>query len=77
MSVSAENREKLLSALVELLELDGPLNGTEKLANFETWDSLAVISLISFCDEEFDKILSGNDILKATTANDLVELLGK
>lgn len=43
----------------------------------EEWSSLSVLGVIALADEEFGLEISGPDVRKATTINDLYELLTK
>jgi acyl carrier protein len=71
-------KSKVLLALDELLELTpGTLKGPEKLSDYESWDSLAVISFIAFVDEEFGTVVSSDAINNAQTVDDLAGLAVK
>jgi acyl carrier protein len=70
------NKSEFLLSLDELLELSpGTLKGPEKLADYDNWDSLAVISLISLADEKFNIVLGSDAIADAQTVNDLLALV--
>jgi acyl carrier protein len=69
------NKSEFLRAIDELLELSpGTLKGPEKLDNYETWDSLAVISLIALADEKFGVVVGSDKIAEAKTADDLANI---
>ena len=71
-----ENNEFLL-LLDELLELEpGTVKGSETLDSFESWNSLAVISLMALVDEHFGISLQPRQIAACSTIADLVGLLG-
>ena len=70
------SKQKFLLLLDELFEEDpDTLTGDESLAEMEMWDSLTALGFIALVDEEFNIILSGNDIEQCTTINDLVKLV--
>lgn len=39
--------------------------------NLEEWDSLAVLSIVSMVDEEFEKTITGANLRSITTIEDL------
>ena len=43
--------------------------------NIEEWDSLVALSIIAMIDEEFEVLLTGNDMMKSTTIEDLYDLI--
>jgi acyl carrier protein len=43
--------------------------------NIDVWDSLTALSIISMIDEEFEILLTGNDMLNSTTIEDLYTLV--
>lgn len=71
------NREEFLRQLENALELPAlSLREDQLLVNIKGWDSLAVVTCMSFVDERFGLLLAPDDINKAQTAGDLVALLG-
>ena len=48
---------KFLTKLTELLELESPAFMEDIFREYDNWDSLAYLSVISFVDEEFDVII--------------------
>jgi acyl carrier protein len=69
------NKPEFLRAIDELLELSpGTLKGPEKLAAYDTWDSLAVISLIALADEKFGVVVGSDKIAEAKSVDDLANL---
>lgn len=70
------SRDEFLLHLDELFEEDAhTLTGDENLREMEMWDSLTALGFIALVDEQFDMILSGNDIENCETINDLVALV--
>jgi acyl carrier protein len=68
-------QEFILGLQVEL-ELEVVLNGSTNLKDIEEWDSMEAMVLIGFVSNEFDLILSPNDISEMTTIDSLIEIIG-
>ncbi len=67
---------KVLDGLCEVLELDkGALKGHEELAELESWNSLAVLGVIAFADENCGVTLSPEKIMACRTVAELVALV--
>lgn len=69
--------EKFLEHFCEELE-DTDLNKIDTSTDFkniEEWDSLVALSIIAMIDEEFEVLLTGNDMMKSTTIEDLYDLI--
>lgn len=72
------SKENLLLLLDELFEeVPGTLTGNEFLKNMEMWDSLTALGYIAMVDEKFHVVVSGDDIEKCVTTNDLVTLISQ
>jgi len=61
---------------VELGLNEGSLDGNQVLADMEGWDSMAAVQFIALADEKAGVIVSGNQIAKSETMNELLSLLG-
>lgn len=69
-------KNKKLSLLEETFELDdGELKEEMKLAELESWDSMAKLSLIVLMDDEFGKKLTGNQIKSFVTIKDILDFM--
>jgi len=69
-------RQQFLSKLETAIEADeGSIQGTEKFAELERWDSLAVMAFIALVDEEFGVSLPANKIASASGVEDLIGLV--
>lgn len=44
--------------------------------NLDEWGSLVALSIISMIDEEFDKSITGSELRKVDTIEDLYNLIG-
>jgi acyl carrier protein len=71
------NREEFLRQLESALEFaPSTLHDEQVLLDVADWDSLAVVSCMSFVDEKFGVLLSPDQINNSRTVSDLVSLLG-
>ena len=68
---------EFLNQLVEIMQLETSLTGTENLEDFVEWDSMASLGVMSLFDMEFGIPLKATDLKNATTVNDLVALAGE
>lgn len=48
-----------------------------KFRELEEWSSLSALGVIALADEEFDVELTGNEMRKATTIQELFDLITK
>ena len=70
------NNEKI-SMLEDMLELDnGTLSADTELSSIEEYDSMAKLSLIVMMDDEFNKKLTGEQILEFKTVEDILNFMG-
>jgi acyl carrier protein len=79
LKVSEKGMEKVtfLKELQEVLEFEEiDLQEETNLKEFEDYDSLAVMSLIGFIDENFDMKFSAQQLSDITTVRSLMELIG-
>ena len=71
------NKNEKLALLEEMFELDeGELKDEMILSELEYWDSMAKLSLIVLIDDEFGKELTGEEIGKFVTINDILNYMG-
>ncbi|MFY7732894.1 MAG: acyl carrier protein [Bacteroidia bacterium] len=70
------NQEKI--ALIEdSLEIDGgTLTENTQLSEVAEYDSMAKLTLIVLCDEEFNKKLTGEQIRNFVTVKDILDFMG-
>lgn len=66
--------EELYKQLADILDED-KLNSDDILEEFLDWDSLAVLLTISMIDEQFNVIITNEEIKKITTVGDLEKLV--
>lgn len=71
------NNEKKIALLEETWELDaGTLKEDTVLADIEEYDSMAKLSLIVLCDDEFGKKLDSDTIKAFVTVKDILDFMG-
>ena len=66
--------EELKSKLAEILE-EETVNDTDMLEDFEYWDSLAILGIISMVSENYKKTFKAADIRACETVGDLCKLI--
>lgn len=67
--------QELIDKLSEILEED--VNEESILDDFEEWDSLAVLQIISFFNSEYSLSVAASQIKNAKTVKDLYNLRNK
>lgn len=69
-------QEEKIAMLEELLELEnGTLSAETELASIEEYDSMTKLSLIVMMDDEFNKKLTGEQLLAFKTVNDILDFM--
>lgn len=67
------NREEKLEIIADILEVDtDELEEDMVLEDFETWDSVAVLSVIAMMDEKFGKYPHASEIRQYIKVVDLM-----
>lgn len=64
--------DEFLNEMGEILEEDS-VNPADALDDFESWDSLAALSVAAMADAQFGVTMSSSEINEATTIKDLFE----
>jgi acyl carrier protein len=68
-------KQKFLNGIEDILDLPlDSLAGDEVLAEFGSWDSLAMLAFSVMASEKFDREIPGPTIRSAQTVNDLYSL---
>lgn len=71
--VSVMTNTEHLAKLEELFDLDpGCLQPETELDGLDEWDSVNMLSLIIFMDEEYDLAINGDDIKQFKTIGDIL-----
>lgn len=52
-----------------------PITENTDFRSLEAWDSLTVLSIMAMVDEEYGVTLTGEEIRKSNTINDLFEII--
>ena len=60
--------------IAEILEVES-VNLEDSLSSFDAWDSLTILSIIAYCDEEYKVVLSAEEVEGSETINGLKELI--
>ncbi|EIJ4040613.1 acyl carrier protein [Campylobacter jejuni] len=69
------NKQEMLNALEEILMLDeGVLKEDSVLADFEDWDSLAFLSLMTLFDTKLQMNITSDQIANLKTVSDILKL---
>ncbi|PAF53666.1 hypothetical protein BKH42_04925 [Helicobacter sp. 13S00482-2] len=66
--------EKIYKKLEDLLDTES-VKEDDILEDFEDWDSLCIITLITFLDKEYNVNLYTNELKSAKTIGDLIALI--
>ena len=61
-------------SIAEILEVK-KIELTDELDSFDAWDSLALLSIVAYCEEEYNINLSVEEIDNSETVNGLKELI--
>lgn len=73
-------KQDLYNYLMEELEIESvdSIDENTNLKDLEEWDSMGVMILISFADENFGKKLTNEDIKeKINTVSDFIDVIGR
>jgi acyl carrier protein len=62
------------TGIAELLEVDC-IEMNDELASFECWDSLTLLVIIAFADENYKVTLSADEVVNSKTIGGLKELI--
>ena len=61
----------------DALDIEGEFDINVELEEFEEWDSMGYISVMSMLDEEYGKEVNANQLKDCKTLADLYELISK
>lgn len=71
-------RDEFVRALENQMEIpEGQLIGSQALSEVDGWDSLAAVLFIALADEKAGVLISGDQVAKAKTLDELLSLLGE
>ncbi|KAF5064509.1 Acyl carrier protein [anaerobic digester metagenome] len=66
---------KFLEQFTELLEMEQPVKLNDIFREYENWDSLAYLSVISFVDEEYGIVIPREEFGKMKTVKDIIDYI--
>ena len=66
--------EDFENAMAEMLEVDS-VALEDELSSFDVWDSLTILSIIAYCDSEYQVALSADEINDSNTVGGLKDLV--
>lgn len=70
-------KSEFLRALEGQLEVpEGSLKADQTIRDLSTWDSMAGVLFIALADEKLGVTVSGDEIARSKTINDLLSLVG-
>ena len=70
-----DTKEKL-AIVEELLDVDeGTVTEDTVLEELDEWDSMTILSLMVYFDEELSKKISGDEIKELKTVKDIMDLM--
>ncbi len=70
-------KDEFIRKLAEIMEVDyQEIDVTTNLKELEEYDSLALIAIIAFIDENFAITIPADKLSTVTTVNTLIELIG-
>ena len=68
------DKEKFLVDLAEILEED-VVNESDVLADFDAWDSLSILSILSYVSEHYKVQLKNDEVRAQKTVGDLANFI--
>ena len=69
------NAEKI-ALLEEMMELEeGTLQQDDVLEEYDEWDSVTILGIISLIDEEFGKTVTGKEVRDIKTVSGLLDMM--
>ncbi len=68
---------EFLDEITEILETDETVSIDTPLEGTDEYDSLAIMSLIAFFDDNFEMEVSGEQLVEIKLVSDLISLVGE
>ncbi len=69
-------KEEFLTELQDTLQRDDQVLETDKLSDYEEWDSLSKMAVMAFFDKKFGKKVSLTELGSFKTVEDLIKFAG-
>jgi len=71
-------KDKLIEEFKDILELeDETIEADSNFRDYDDWDSIAALSVMSYLDSEFNFSIKAEDFKQINTINQLVALMNK
>lgn len=72
------DRNEIIRMIEDMLDVElESLNEDSVLAEIPEYDSMTKLSLIVMCDDEFDKKLTGEQLIEFKTIKDILDFIEK
>jgi acyl carrier protein len=68
------DKTKFYEQLAQILDVEG-VKSEDALKDFETWDSLAILSVLAMADASYGVTIKAEEIRSVTTAEELARLV--
>lgn len=68
-------KELFLKRFVEAIEKENEVKMEDEFRNYEEWDSLASLSLVSMIDDEYGININHNELEKMKTVKDIYNFI--
>lgn len=69
-------KDEKLEVIADVLEMElEEIDENQELSAIETWDSVAVLSMIAVINERFDRFPLAEELLRLNTVRDLMDVL--
>ncbi len=69
------SEEKFIKQLTDIMDTEAELTLETKLADVEEWDSLSLVSFLSFCNARLKRPILPEEIKQAQTVKDLYKIV--
>lgn len=66
--------DEFLVEMAEILEEDA-VNASDELKDFDSWDSLAALSVVAMADSKFGVNMSSQEVNRAETVEELYKMI--
>ena len=71
------NKEEFIKQLTDIMDTETELTLETDLSEVEEWDSLSLVSFLSFCNARLRRPILPDEIKSAKTVNDLFSIVSK
>lgn len=70
-------KDTFFEELLECMDIDPvDINETTVFRELEDFDSMAIMSIVAYVDEKFEKTMAAEELQKVKSVRDLMELIG-